>query len=294
MNITVSNDRDGVIHKGDNIADATEAIISNFEQKVKISILTKTLAAAQDGKPPRFTDEEMAYLTKQAIQESPLAEMTVAVPCPSITLKKGKTELNIKNAAAILQKMEEKYPTLKPAPLPQSPAGGLFDLESKENYGAGDESEDLTSNDLDEIINELESEIAQEEHQEKLLKKHPRSPGTDGPHNVVGTEEEIKTMQDQFKKRVNFPVSKVSPEVVRAVAPDADSFHPAPPQEIVKTVNRNAYEIRSDILKESIGVVLSKESTINDNLDLTVENILKVASKLYGFVEDKSRRSNFK
>ena len=60
--------------------------------------------------PPVFTQEEMAYIKKDAEENDPTAEVKVITPDPTITLKKGNTEINIKNAATLVKKMAEIYP----------------------------------------------------------------------------------------------------------------------------------------------------------------------------------------
>jgi hypothetical protein len=74
------------------------------------NIAAKSLKSATTGEPPTFTKEEMAYLTKKALDESSFSEVKVITPDPTITLKKGNTEISVKNAAAVVRKMEEKYP----------------------------------------------------------------------------------------------------------------------------------------------------------------------------------------
>jgi hypothetical protein len=89
----------------------TDAIISHYESKINRSIATKILKSSTTNETPVFTKEELDYLSKKAIDESPLTEVKVITTTPLITLKKGNTEIKVKNAAALVQKMEEKYPT---------------------------------------------------------------------------------------------------------------------------------------------------------------------------------------
>lgn len=89
----------------------TDVIISHYESKLNRSIATKILKSSTTNETPLFTKEELDYLSKKAIDESPLTEVKVITSTPLITLKKGNTEINVKNAAALVQKMEEKYPT---------------------------------------------------------------------------------------------------------------------------------------------------------------------------------------
>lgn len=91
---------------------STDTIISSYELKISQGIASKILAATRKNKAPEFTKEELLYLNKQA-DEVDDTELKVITPTPAITLKKGKTELNIGHAAVLVQKMEEKYPTPK-------------------------------------------------------------------------------------------------------------------------------------------------------------------------------------
>lgn len=90
----------------------TDSIISKYENKLSNSTAFKALQLAQGGKPTPFTDEELAYLSKKVENDdSFISEVRVITPEPTIVLKKGKTEINVKGAAAVVKKMEEKYPT---------------------------------------------------------------------------------------------------------------------------------------------------------------------------------------
>jgi hypothetical protein len=89
---------------------STDVIISGYENKINQNIASKTIAASKSGKSPEFTKEELLYLNRKA-EENEDTELKVITPIPDITLKKGKTELNIGHAVKLVQKMEEKYPT---------------------------------------------------------------------------------------------------------------------------------------------------------------------------------------
>lgn len=85
-------------------------IISGYENKLSQNIASKTLSASKRGESPEFTKEELLYLNKKS-SENDESELNIITPIPTVTLKKGRTELNIGHAAALVQKMEEKYPT---------------------------------------------------------------------------------------------------------------------------------------------------------------------------------------
>jgi hypothetical protein len=281
--ITGSNDVD------ESFGFPTEKIISSFERKIKQNIFTKTLLATQDGQPLKFTDEEMAYMTKQAVEESPLAEMKIEVPAPTITLKKGKTELNIKNAATLLQKIEQKYPSKQNSLFPD-PHG----FPPKENDwtnpyepgGSISNTDVVTAEEIDEIIDELDNKEIEE-------------PGSSTRVHISSKPAEEGSMVDKFKQRVNFPHKSISDEVANRVASEMELPNKQP-SEVVKTVNRNAYEIREGVLAMALdfvkwqtdtNMVLAKESGMRLDMNSAPKSdiILEVAKKFYTFVEDRRR-----
>lgn len=175
----------------------TNVIISSYENKVSQNIATKTIAAAKQGKTPDFTKEELLYLNKKA-SENADTELNVITPIPTITLKKGKTELNIKNATALFKKMEKKYPTIVSS------------------------SQDLQS------VNGIDNHTGEEVY----------------------------------------------------ISPSNPAYIPP---------NRNAYEIRTDILTKALEWVQYKkqmENNIGGKIP-TEEDVLAVAQKFYKFVENK-------
>jgi len=194
----------------------TDEIISKYENKLNGSIASKILNASKKGQVPVFTKEEIAYLTKKAVEESPLTEVNVIIPSPAITLKKGNTEINIKHAAELVKKMEEKYPTT----------------------------------------------------------------------NRYGTE-----------PTASFRLA-TSEESERMSNPSWFSGH-QPPQEI-KTVNKNAYEIRMEVLSMAVDFLRwqSECNVIRDvqtgkledpsfNTIPRLDDVLETAKKLYSFVENR-------
>jgi hypothetical protein len=205
----------------------TDDVVLQYENKLSQSIAAKTLSASKKGVIPNFTKEETAYLTKKADEDGSLSEVKVITPDPTITLKKGNTEINIKNAATLVKKMEDLYPK------------GM--------------TEDAAAN-----INRQPFIKASIDH----------------------------GMKEEFKKRVEFPVKDVSPEMAKAVAADVESWvAPVAPPDI-KTVNKNAYEIRTDVLGMALDWVKFKRDA-NPQSSVTDEDLLSTANKLYKFVENR-------
>jgi hypothetical protein len=91
----------------------TDALAAKYELRLTQNIIRKTVAAGKEGVPPQFTEAERAYLNRKDEEEMESSEMKVITPDPTITLKKGDTEINIKNAATLVKKMEEIYPSPK-------------------------------------------------------------------------------------------------------------------------------------------------------------------------------------
>jgi len=193
---------------------STDVVISHYESLITKSIAAKTLAAAQSKKSPIFTKEEMAYLVKKAVDNS-TAEVSVITPTPTITLKKGKTEIHIKNAADMVRKMEEKYPV-----------------------GVG---KDVVEN------------ILRQPYTQKDIGYNP-------------------------------------PPVDNVVRPDPP---PLPPSSRINTVNKNAYEIRADVLAMALDFARYRTELESDKdgceaLRLwEADDVLAIAKKFYAFVENR-------
>lgn len=188
----------------------TDFIISQYENTLSKRISSKVLSASKTGKPAIFTDEETAYLTKKSMDEDPQSEVSIDTSVPDVTLKKGNTEINIKHAALLVKKMEEKYPT----------------VVSKDNA-------------------------------ENILKQPFYNP------------------------------------ILNTVLKQEDNT----PQQEIKTVNKNAYEIRLDILKEAIhwlsiiGMtpipVPGGETFIPTERQKNGDDVIDLAKKFYSFVENR-------
>ena len=92
------------------LPNSTDDIAFRYENRLNKSIIRKILSY-QNGIEVTFSPEEIAYLKKSEAAETAMSEVKVITPDPTITLKKGDTEINIKNAATLVKKMEEIYPT---------------------------------------------------------------------------------------------------------------------------------------------------------------------------------------
>jgi len=92
-----------------NSPSSTDDIASLYEEKISRSISSKIMASTKEGIPPVFTVEENAYLQKKSIEANASPEVEVITEDPPITLKKGNTEINIKNAASLVKRMDRVY-----------------------------------------------------------------------------------------------------------------------------------------------------------------------------------------
>ena len=106
---------------------STDEIANGYEQKLTQCISSKILESSKAGKLPIFTTEEKAYLKKKS--ETILPEVEVITSDPPFTLKKGNTEINIKNAASLVKRMDKVY---SPAPKESFPDLTINQSQNKE------------------------------------------------------------------------------------------------------------------------------------------------------------------
>jgi hypothetical protein len=87
--------------------NSTDEIVSLYEEKINRNISFKIIASTKSGISPIFTSEEISYLQKKAIAANVSPEVEVITEDPPITLKKGNTEINIRNAASLVRRMDK-------------------------------------------------------------------------------------------------------------------------------------------------------------------------------------------
>ena len=186
----------------------TDIIISQYEHKLTVNITSKILESTKTGIPPLFTKEELSYMTKKAVDDSHQAEIKVITPAPTITLKKGNTEINIKNAAALVQKMQEMYPN------------GMM-----ENTATNINRQPFVNASIKHGIEQEETFVA--------------------PPPIIPSQPESKT------------------------------------------VNKNAYEIRTDVLSMALDWVKFKRESGSQQIIQSDDDVLSTAQKFYKFVENR-------
>ena len=175
---------------------------------------------------------------------------------PSIILRKGKTEIKIENAAAIIKKINEMYP-------------------SKDSYS-------WLPN-----LNKIKREIsdAERETQKKWIisakdwfKKEMFGGLED--FEVVVNEQTSNTTSLEEKIEFVHPAQFADPYVYQPAASIPGITTSSSKEHMIQSVNKNAFEIRLDILKEAI-------SWADRNDESTDEDVIGIAKKFYSFVENR-------
>jgi len=167
--------------------------------------------------------------------------------CPTITLRKGKTELKIQNAAAVIQKINEMFPANR------------------------------TSYETWKRNKKVDEQIKWQEAAKNWFKQEFDSFGDF--EVFVGAPEE-KSKEILPTKEHPFPATEFADPCVYQ-PPVSLPVTPPEPQ-VVQSVNKNAYEIRLDVLKEAI--MWAGRSSLSTN-----DDVLDLAKKFYAFVEDRRR-----
>ena len=172
---------------------------------------------------------------------------------PTITLKRGRVEISIKNAAAIVQKMEELFP-------------------KNEHYGSGHSWT----------------------RSQKKLYDHDKSRAWVVAAKNWFKQEFYGTNDEDFDIIVSSEQQSPSQQNVNLPEKQASSFEedrksvvsiPCPPQ-VEKSVNKNAYEIRTDVLGMALDWVKYKTPDIIVS-KTTDDDVLNTAQKFYRFVENR-------
>jgi hypothetical protein len=173
---------------------------------------------------------------------------------PTITLRKGKTEIKVQNAASIIKKINEMYPN----------TDGSWPVNWNKY------KRDL--NDAEKVEMRTWMASAKEWFQKEMFG------GVDDFEVVVTTTEPPE------ESGVTIGTSKEDNEFrsvpeVKHTLPSEPPLQPEPT--IVKSTNRNAYEIRTDVLNMALEWVRDKQS------NATEDDVINVAQKFYRFVENK-------
>ena len=172
---------------------------------------------------------------------------------PTITLKRGRVEISIKNAASIVQRMEELFP-------------------KNERYGSGHSWTRSQEKIYDHDKNRAWVIAAKNWFKQEFY-------GTnDEDFDIIVSNEQQSTSQQNMS-----PSEKFAP-----LEPDRAQPLPFPcPPPVEKTVNKNAYEIRTDILGMALDFVKFKKEVSNQLETISDDDVLNTAQKFYKFVENR-------
>lgn len=192
---------------------------------------------------------------------------------PTITLKKGNLQIQVKNAAAILKRVNE----LKPEIPSNTHVVGEKEKYQMLNWKAA--ATDWFKNEFFGGTNDFEVCIEEGKPQEepKFDVNTQRFSGL----NPSMTKHAIESLcKDNPKHCVNESKDFDAEDLVKALVEDDKK------EREVRTSNKNAYEIRSDVLDMALSWVKYK----HDRMDADQpddEDVLQTAIKFYKFVENK-------
>lgn len=172
--------------------------------------------------------------------------------CPTITLRKGKTELKILNAAAVIQKINEMFPANR------------------------------TSYETWKRNKKVDEQIRWQEAAKNWFKQEMFG-GTEDFEVIINGPEDTLVETKQIS---SFPHTAMYADLHEYQPPISLSVTPSEPQ-VVQSVNKNAYELRELILENAISVV--NNHLKNVSLNEFVENVLDVSDKFYSFVENRRK-----
>jgi hypothetical protein len=191
---------------------------------------------------------------------------------PTITLRKGTTEIEVKNAAAIIRRINEMYPNTDEYAwagrvTPRSSAAAQHEkhklwVESAKNWFKQEMFGGIGDFELI-VKDQTEKEVAEARFSQKYDDAARKS---DQSFNDKIVEEYENGKQ-----------SNTSKELL------TDTQHPLPP---VHTVNKNAYEIRSDILEQTLSWVKFKKDC-HQQTSISDDDVIATAQKFYKFVENR-------
>lgn len=172
---------------------------------------------------------------------------------PTITLRKGKTEIKVQNASTIIKKINEMYP----------------DTNRSWPYNTNRINREISDADKIRMKNWMES--AKSWFQNEMF-------GGTGDFEVIVTEPQPES---SVKQTPPFPedgeIFRSNPEPT--VLPPRN--HEPSETTFIKSTNKNAYEIRADILAMAVDWVKSHGTNKSD------DEVLNIAQKFYRFVENR-------
>jgi hypothetical protein len=195
---------------------------------------------------------------------------------PTIILKKGKVELKIKNAAAVVKKIDEMYPG------DNSYTGwntnwnkrirDLNDREKAKQIRWMEAAKNWFKEEIFGGLNDFEVVVSNNEKS--------------GPDDVVlKNTPPISVKYNEETHTLSTPSGELTPEYVESLSSVVKKTTPAP-----NFTNKNAYELRTDILSMALDWVRYKgevQHATGPFAAATDEDVLSTAQKFYKFVENR-------
>jgi hypothetical protein len=188
---------------------------------------------------------------------------------PTIILKKGKVELKIRNAAAVIKKVNELYPT------DSSYTGWninwnrkhreLSDFERAKQIRWMEAAKNWFKEEIFGGLNDFEVIVSNNEQTNK---------------NVTTP---IPVKYNEETNTLSTPSGEMTPEYVENLVSVAKKVAPTP-------INKNAYELRTDILSMALDWIKYKgevQHATGPFSAATDEDVLSTAHKFYKFVENR-------
>lgn len=184
---------------------------------------------------------------------------------PTIILKKGKMELKVRNAAAIIKKIDELYPG------DSSYTGwncnwnkvrrDMSDVEKAKQRRWMDAAKTWFQTEMFGGSSDFEVVVGEEKTQKESIIQEVKS---DGIGKTLISNDHVTT--------------KVTTELNEKL----------PESQIVHSVNKNAYEIRTDILSMALDwMKFKRRLDVDSGSVISDDDVLGTAKRFYAFVENK-------
>ena len=210
--------------------------------------------------------------------------------CPTITLRKGKTELQIKNAAAIIKRIDEMYPNTSEYSWAGSTSPKTERVAQHEKQKQWVESaKHWFQKEMFGDVGEFELVVSEPTEKEQAETKF-----SEKYDETEKASREAPLKYDKKRAVIVTPEGEITPEAIDQLKEFSDQAtqrelltdSPRSNQIPVKTVNKNAYEIRADILAQALDWTRFKKETSSLST-ITDEDVISTAQKFYRFVENR-------
>jgi hypothetical protein len=188
---------------------------------------------------------------------------------PTIILKKGKVELKIKNAAAVVKKIDELYPA-------DNSYTGWNSNWNRKKRELSDYERSKQIRWMEAAKNWFKEEVFGGLNDfEVIVFNNESSNRNDATPILIKYNEETHTLST--------PSGEMTPEYLEDLSAVAKKVTPTP-------INKNAYELRTNILSMALDWVRYKGEAQHASSPFTAatdEDVLSTAQKFYRFVENR-------